>query len=56
MASLTPPTVRVTTAIPGVHLPGTAYRMDEIPIPLRTLLPSPYPRDADVLEAIAARL
>jgi formylmethanofuran dehydrogenase subunit B len=30
-----PPTVRFTSAISGVHRPGTAYRMDEIPIPLR---------------------
>jgi formylmethanofuran dehydrogenase subunit B len=56
MESLTPPTVRFTTAIPGVHVPGTAYRMDEIPIPLRTLLPARYPSDADVLEAIRGRI
>lgn len=56
MDSLTPPTVRFTTAIPGVHLPGTAYRMDEIPIPLRVLLPTHYPSDADVLRALQARL
>jgi formylmethanofuran dehydrogenase subunit B len=56
MESLTPPTVRFTTAIPGVHLPGTAYRMDEIPIPLRALLPAHYPSDADVLQAIGARI
>jgi formylmethanofuran dehydrogenase subunit B len=56
VASLTPPTVRFTTAIPGVHLPGTAYRMDEIPIPLRTLLPTHYTSDADVLQAILTRL
>jgi formylmethanofuran dehydrogenase subunit B len=54
--SHTPPTVRITTAIPGVHLPGTAYRMDEIPIPLRSLLPTPYPSDAGVLEVIRLRL
>jgi formylmethanofuran dehydrogenase subunit B len=54
--SLTPPTVRITTAIPGVHLPGTAYRMDEIPIPLRRLLPTQYPSDAGVLHQIRAEL
>jgi formylmethanofuran dehydrogenase subunit B len=54
--SLTPPTVRFTTAIPGVHLPGTAYRMDEIPIPLRVLLPTHYPSEAVVLRALLARL
>jgi formylmethanofuran dehydrogenase subunit B len=56
LESLTPPTVRFTTAIPGVHLPGTAYRMDEVPIPLRVLLPARYPSDADVLEAIWGRI
>jgi formylmethanofuran dehydrogenase subunit B len=56
MASLVPPTVRITTAIPGVHLSGTAYRMDEMPIPLRSLLPTHYPGDAAVLQQIMARL
>ncbi len=56
MESRTPPTVRFTTAIPGVHRRGTVYRMDEVPIPLRTLLPSPYPSDADVLQALGGRL
>jgi formylmethanofuran dehydrogenase subunit B len=56
MASLTPPMVRFTTAIPGVHVPGTAYRMDEVPIPLGTILPARYPSDADVLKALLERL
>jgi formylmethanofuran dehydrogenase subunit B len=56
MDSLTPPTVRFTTAIPGVHLSGTAYRMDEMPIPLRPILPAQYPSDADVLRQIQVRL
>ena len=47
------PTVRFTTAVYGVHLPGTAYRMDEIPIPLRALIPSQYPSDAAILQALA---
>src|SRR4029077_8791797 len=33
------PTVRFTTAIYGIHAPGTAYRMDEIPLPLKAFLP-----------------
>jgi formylmethanofuran dehydrogenase subunit B len=49
-------TVQITTAIYGVHVPGTAYRMDEIPIPLRRLIPSSYPTDDEVLEAISAGL
>jgi len=32
------PAVRFTTAVYGVHRPGTAYRMDEVPIPLRQVL------------------
>lgn len=49
-------TVQITTAIYGIHAPGTAYRMDEIPIPLRQLIPSTLPTDEDVLSAIASRL
>lgn len=49
------PTVRFTTAVYGVHRPGTAYRMDEVPIPLRAFLPSNYPDDGGVLEMIAAK-
>jgi formylmethanofuran dehydrogenase subunit B len=50
------PTVRFTTAVYGVHLPGTAYRMDEVPIRLRPFLPTEYPSDADVLDGILKRL
>ncbi len=52
VASAIAPTVRFTTAVYGVHLPGTAYRMDEVPIPLRQVLPAEYPSDEDVLGAI----
>jgi len=44
--------VRFTTAIYGIHRPGTAYRMDEVPIPLRMLTTSEAPSDAEVLNAI----
>lgn len=54
--SFVPPTVRFTTAVYGIHLPGTAYRMDEVPIPLRPVLTSHYPSDDEVLEAIMRRL
>ncbi|REJ92485.1 MAG: formylmethanofuran dehydrogenase subunit B [Planctomycetota bacterium] len=50
------PTVRFTTAVYGVHQPGTAYRMDEIPIPLRRVVDSPYPTDEDILNALLARV
>jgi formylmethanofuran dehydrogenase subunit B len=44
--------VRLTTAVYGIHRPGTAYRMDEVPIPLRPVLSCDYPSDADVLRRI----
>src|SRR3989440_9233117 len=51
--------VHITTAVTGVSAPGTAYRMDEIPLPLRPALKSPYPTDEEVIRriyrAIAAR-
>ncbi|MFN0019302.1 MAG: formylmethanofuran dehydrogenase subunit B [Pirellulaceae bacterium] len=46
------PAVKFTTAVYGIHRPGTAYRMDEIPIPLRPVLKSDYPSDDEVLSAI----
>jgi formylmethanofuran dehydrogenase subunit B len=51
--------VHITTAVTGVSAPGTAYRMDEIPLPLRPALISPYPTDEDVIrrirQAVAAK-
>lgn len=47
-----PAAVRFTTAIYGIHRTGTAYRMDEVPIPLRQILASPLPADHEVLDAI----
>jgi formylmethanofuran dehydrogenase subunit B len=49
-------TVQITTAIYGIHAPGTVYRMDEIPIPLRGLVRSQLPTDEEVLLAISRRL
>ena len=51
--SLIVPTIRFTTAVYGIHQPGTAYRMDGIPIPLRAFLPTDYPSDCEVLKLIA---
>jgi len=48
-----PAAVHFTTAIDGIHRAGTAYRMDEVPIPLRALLKSPLPSDEEVLKAIS---
>lgn len=50
------PTVHFSTSIYGVHRGGTAYRMDEVPIPLRPFLTSPLPDDDTVLSEIQCRL
>jgi formylmethanofuran dehydrogenase subunit B len=44
--------VHITTAATGISAPGTVYRMDEIPLPLRPPLKSPYPTDLDVMRRI----
>ena len=44
--------VHITTAPAGISAPGTAYRMDEIPMPLRPALESPYPSDEEVVRRI----
>src|SRR5262245_15910342 len=44
--------VHITTAATGISAPGTAYRMDEIPLPLRPALKSPYPTDEEVVRRI----
>ena len=48
--------VRFNTAIYGVHRRATAYRMDEVPVPLRKIIDSPLPSDDEVLRAILNRL
>ncbi len=51
--------VHITTAVTGISAPGTVYRMDEIPLPLRPPLQSPYPTDEEIVRriyrAVAAR-
>jgi formylmethanofuran dehydrogenase subunit B len=44
--------VHITTAVTGISAPGTVYRMDEIPLPLRPALKSPYPTDEEVVRRI----
>ena len=51
-----PPMVRFQTATYGVHRTGTAYRLDEIPIPLRAVLPTHLPTDAEVLLGVLGAL
>ncbi|MFN0199698.1 MAG: formylmethanofuran dehydrogenase subunit B [Planctomycetaceae bacterium] len=50
------PTVQFTSAIYGHHAPGTAYRMDDIPIPLKKVAETHYPTDAEILKAIMGAL
>src|SRR4029078_10124303 len=51
--------VHITTAATGISAPGTVYRMDEIPLPLRPALKSPYPTDEEnirrIHKAVAAK-
>ena len=44
--------VHITTAATGISAPGTVYRMDEIPLPLKPALKSPYPTDEQVMRWI----
>jgi formylmethanofuran dehydrogenase subunit B len=46
------PTVRFTTAIYGIHAAGTAYRMDEVPLPLKSFMKTDYPTDPEILMSI----
>jgi len=41
--------VHLTAATPGVHTGGTVYRMDKVPLPLRPVLSSPFPREDEWL-------
>ena len=50
------PRVAFTTAVYGINVPGTVYRMDDIPIRIRPALPSRYRSDEDILRAIAERI
>jgi formylmethanofuran dehydrogenase subunit B len=44
--------VHFTTAATGISAPGTVYRMDEIPLPLKPVLKSPYPTDEEIVRRI----
>lgn len=49
-------TVAFTTATYGINTPGTVYRMDDVPIPLRPAFKSPHPSDFEVLSALERRV
>ncbi|MBX9582856.1 MAG: formylmethanofuran dehydrogenase subunit B [Gemmataceae bacterium] len=51
-----PAAVAFATAVYGVHRPGTAYRMDEVPVPLRVILPTDHPSDGEVLGELLRRV
>jgi formylmethanofuran dehydrogenase subunit B len=44
--------VAFTTATYGINVPGTVYRMDDVPLPLRPAFASPYKSDLEILTAI----
>ena len=49
-------TVAFTVATYGINVPGTVYRMDDVPIPLRPAFESPHPSDFEVLKGIERRV
>jgi formylmethanofuran dehydrogenase subunit B len=48
--------VAFTVATYGINVPGTVYRMDDVPIPLRTAFESPHPSDYEILKGIEKRV
>ena len=48
--------VAFTVATYGINVPGTVYRMDDVPIPLRPATESPHPSDYDILKGIERRV
>ncbi len=49
-------TVAFTVATYGINTPGTVYRMDDVPIPLRPAFKSPHPSDLEILRGIETRV
>jgi formylmethanofuran dehydrogenase subunit B len=45
-----------TVATYGINVAGTAYRLDDVPIPLHPALPSPHPSDYEILTGIERRV
>jgi len=48
--------VVIPTAQAGISAPGIAYRMDHVPLPLKKVVDSPYPSDAEVLTQLIGRI
>jgi len=49
-------TVAFTTATYGINTPGTVYRMDDVPLPLRPAFDTPYWSDEKILREIRDRI
>ena len=45
----------IDTGVAGIHEGGTAFRMDDVPLPLRAPVPGP-PVAAQVVRALAQRI
>ena len=50
------PAVAIDTGVAGIHESGTAFRMDDVPLPLRAALPGIVPALTTVVRALAERL
>jgi formylmethanofuran dehydrogenase subunit B len=48
--------IHFVTALHGISVGGTVYRMDEVPLPLRPVLECRHPSDVAVLERLCARV
>jgi formylmethanofuran dehydrogenase subunit B len=48
--------VSFRTAVCGINTPGTVYRADGVPLPLRAALSSPLPSNEEVLKRIELRV
>lgn len=48
--------VAFTVATAGINTAGTVYRLDDVPIPLRPALASPFPSDFEILTGIEKRV
>lgn len=48
--------VSFNVATYGINVPGTAYRMDDVPVPLRPAFDSPHPSDLEILQGIETRV
>jgi formylmethanofuran dehydrogenase subunit B len=47
--------VAIDTGVDGIHSPGTAYRTDDVPLPLRESVPGPPPA-AGIVRAVSAAI